>query len=148
MVSDRAVGHRDAADRHELAAEQHERAARFWDEQQDPDRAGLQRVMAAYERLGAELERRWAELIDTDAAHREVRAAELVIRHTRQGAKQASAILMQLAKTLETSAGLAEEHAQRRERGPDGPTMPQPSVKPPSVLMRLPSVPARRLTNG
>jgi hypothetical protein len=109
------VGHRDAAGRHGAAAEQYERAARFWDEQQDPERAGLQRVLAAYERLGAELERRWAELIDPDADS-EARAAELVTRHTRQGAKQASAVLMQLATTLERSAGLAEEHAQRRER--------------------------------
>jgi hypothetical protein len=116
VVSDSAVGHREAARRHEVAAEQHERAARFWDEQRDRERAGLRRVMAAYERLGAELEHRWAELVDPDAADSEARAAELVIRPTRQGAKQASAILMQLANTLERSAALAEEHAQRRER--------------------------------
>jgi hypothetical protein len=62
------------------------------------------------------LERRWADLADPHEVHSEARTAELVMRHTRQGAKQASGILTQLAKTLDKSAGLADEHAQRREK--------------------------------
>ena len=73
--------------------------------------------MAEYERHGAELERRWAELIgDPDVAHTETGASELAMRHTRQAAKHGSWILMQLANTLERSAALAEKHAQRREQ--------------------------------
>ena len=72
--------------------------------------------MAEYERHGAELERRWAELVgDPDVAHTETDASELARRHTRQAAKRGSWILMQLANTLERSAGLAEKHAQRRD---------------------------------
>ena len=116
VVSDNAALHREAAGRHEVAAQDHEPAAGFWDAQQDPERAELQREMAEYELHGAELERRWAELIDDpDVAHTET-SAELVKRHTRQAAKHGSWILMQLANTLERSAGLAEKHAQRREQ--------------------------------
>ena len=117
VVSDNAAHHREAAGRHQVASQNHERAARFWDEQRDPERAELQREMAEYERHGAELERRWAELIDDpDVARTDASAAELVRRHTRQAAKHGSWILMQLANTLERSAGLAEKHAQRREQ--------------------------------
>jgi len=117
VVSDNAAHHREAAGRHQVAAQNHERAARFWDEQRDPERAELQREMAEYERHGAELERRWAELIDDpDGARTDTSAGELVRRHTRQAAKHGSWILMQLANTLERSAGLAEKHAQRREQ--------------------------------
>jgi hypothetical protein len=72
--------------------------------------------MAEYERRGAELERRWAHLIDPDTGHSEIRTADLIMRHTRQGAKTASSILTQLADTLESSADLAEEHGKTREQ--------------------------------
>jgi hypothetical protein len=42
--------------------------------------------------------------------------ADLVLRHTSQGARQAAGLLTQLADTLESSAGLAEGHAQRCEQ--------------------------------
>ena len=99
-----------------MAAKNHDRAAKFWDDQRDPERAGLQREMALYERNGAELERRWAELTEPNAAQGQTRAAELVIKHTQQGAKRIAGILTQLAITLDRSAGLAEEHAERREQ--------------------------------
>ena len=102
--------------RHEVAAKGHARAAKFWDDQRDPERAGLQYEMAEYERQGAELERRWAELIDSDTGQPATRAAELVVRRTRQGAEQASGILKQLADALQRSADLAEESAKRLER--------------------------------
>ena len=73
--------------------------------------------MAEYERHGAELELRWAELIENpDVGDTQTSAAELVMRHTRQSAKGGARILMQLANTLERSAGLAEKDAQRREQ--------------------------------
>ena len=82
--------------------------------------------MAEYERLGAELESRWAELTDPDPAdpdpadpdpaHSGMPAAQLVDRQTQQGAKQLSRIMMQLATTLERSSVLAEEHARRNEQ--------------------------------
>jgi len=97
MVSDKAADHRDAASRHEVAAESHERAAKFWEGQGDSERAGLQREMAEYERHDGELERRWAEPVHRDTAPSEVRAAEHVVAHARQGAKTASSILMQLS---------------------------------------------------
>jgi len=65
--------------------------------------------MAAYERSGAELERRWAELTEQDADHMDTRA-DLVVRHTEQGAKKAASLLAQLADSLERSAELATEH--------------------------------------
>jgi hypothetical protein len=98
-----------------MAADNHDRAARYWEGQQDSERAELQREMAKYERHGAELERRWADLVDPDPAHRETRAAEQVMRHTREGATHASTILTRLAKTLDKSARMAELHAARRE---------------------------------
>ena len=116
VVRENSADHRNVAARHELAAQSHERVARFWDEREDPERAQLQLEMAQHERHGAELERRWVELTDPAAVHGEIRTAELVRRHTRQGAKQASGILTQLADTLERSAGLADEHAQRWEQ--------------------------------
>jgi hypothetical protein len=67
-MSDTLANHLKAAVRHDSAAENHERAARYWDDQHDPDRAALQREMAEYERRGAELERRWADLIDPSGA--------------------------------------------------------------------------------
>ena len=59
--------HLEAARRHEEAAANHERAAIFWEQHGDSARAGLQREFAEYERGGAELERRWAALIERDA---------------------------------------------------------------------------------
>jgi hypothetical protein len=124
VVPNKSAVHRDAAARHELAAANHERAAKFWDERHDRERAQLQREMAEYERRGAVLERRWGALTDPDADpsdrdadHREMRTAELVRRHTRQSAEQASRLLMLLAMGLERSARLADEHANRLERG-------------------------------
>jgi hypothetical protein len=99
-----------------MAADNHDRAARYWEGRQDQQRAELQREMAKYERQGAELERRWADLVDPDPARRETRAAEQVMRDTRQGAKHASTILTRLATTLDTSASIAEHHAVRREQ--------------------------------
>jgi hypothetical protein len=116
MVSDQQAGHRRAADRHEAAADNHERAARFWEGQGDSKRAGIQHELAEYERRGAELEYRWADLIDPDPAHSEIRTADLITGHTRQTAETASGILTQLANTLKRTAELAEEHAERRER--------------------------------
>lgn len=120
-MSDELADHRDVARRHELAAENHDRVASFWDGQGDPERAEVQREMAKYERLGAELESRRAEPIDPDPAdpdppHSGMSAAQLVESQTRQGAKQLSRILMQLATTLERSADLAEDHARRAEK--------------------------------
>ena len=103
-----------------MAADNHERAAKYWEDKRDPERAELQRDMANYERHGAELERRWADLIDPDPARRETRAAELALRHTRQGAKHASTILTRLANTLDRSAHIAEAHAARREQAGHG----------------------------
>jgi len=58
--------HLDAADQHDAAALTHERSATFWDQIGDVGRAALQRDLAAHERRGAELERRWAALIERD----------------------------------------------------------------------------------
>lgn len=116
VVSDTAANHRSAADRHEAAAENHERAAGFWDGRGERERAELQRQMAEYERRGAALEYRWAELTDPGAALGAIRAAELVTSQMRQGANRLSGILSQSAEMLEVSAGLAEEHACRREQ--------------------------------
>lgn len=61
-------GHLEAASRHADAAVSHERSARFWDEQGDAERAAPQRELAGYESRGAELERRWAALIERETA--------------------------------------------------------------------------------
>lgn len=114
-VSDQAADHRAAAG-HEVAADNHERAAKFWEGQGDTQRAGLQREMAAHERLGAEFERRWADLTDPKTAHSRVRTADNLIGHTRRGAKTASGLLTQIANTLERTAGLVEQHAHRHEQ--------------------------------
>lgn len=119
-MSDKAAAHRDAVRRHELVAENHDRAASFWDGQGDLGRAELQREMAAYERLGAELESRWAELVDPGPTDSGTRAAQLVVRQTRQGVKQLCGILTQLAITLERSAELAEAHGRRRAQAGRG----------------------------
>lgn len=99
-----------------MAAENHDRAATYWDGRQDAARAELQREMAKYERHGAELELRWADLVDPDPNRRAIRAAELVLRDTQRGAKHASTILTRLANTLERSARIAEGHAVTREQ--------------------------------
>lgn len=59
--------HHRAAGRHLEAAENHDRAAAFWRGRGDRDRATLQHEMAEYERHGAELERRWAALVERDS---------------------------------------------------------------------------------
>jgi hypothetical protein len=66
--------------------------------------------MADYERLGAELEVRWAELADPNAG-----GSRQLTREIQRGAERASGILTQLAHTLEKSAELADVHADRRE---------------------------------
>jgi hypothetical protein len=76
--------------------------------------------MAEYERHGADLERRWAELVEPSTVQNTVRAAAAVVRDTRQGAKQLSEILTRTANTLERSAELAEEHAKRRDHAGRG----------------------------
>src|SRR5687768_53990 len=58
--------HRDAAARHEAAAATHEHSAQFWVAQGDDARAALHRDAAVHEREGAALERRWAELIESE----------------------------------------------------------------------------------
>ena len=54
--------HLEAAEKHELAARHHEESALHWAQQGDLERADLQRKIAAHERHGADLERRWAAL--------------------------------------------------------------------------------------
>jgi hypothetical protein len=107
--------HHQAAERHEMAADNHERAARFWEERGDPDRAILQREMAAFERQGAELERRWARLVDPKGPLTTRRTTEITLGRTREGARALSEKLAVAADALETSAGLADEHAKRRQ---------------------------------
>ena len=76
--------------------------------------------MAEYERSGAALERRWAELVDSTSPNSTTRAAERVIAHARQGAKDLSAILARTATALERTAELADRHAEVREQAGDG----------------------------
>lgn len=103
--------HRAAADTHEAAAQAHEQSARFWDQFDDPDRAKLQHEMAAYERHGAELERRWAELgVETEVAP-PVPELGPVLRDVHQNASHLVALLSRSAELFEQSAALAEEHA-------------------------------------
>jgi hypothetical protein len=59
--------HYAAAARHEDAARRHEDIAGWWDRQGDVERVSLHREMARYERWGAELERRWAALIERES---------------------------------------------------------------------------------
>ncbi len=115
-MSDSATTHLEAAQRHEVAAKNHDRAATFWTEYGDLGRAELQREMARYERLGAVLETRWAELRHPERRQPGSYALEEVSTHTRQGAKQLSIVLIRTARALERSAELADEHAERRER--------------------------------
>jgi hypothetical protein len=98
-----------------MAAANHDRAAEFWVAQGDRDRAGLQHEMAEYERLGASLESRWAELLQPNHVPAPIRAAESHMRHAHQGARQLSAVLLRTAEALDRSAELAEKHAVRRE---------------------------------
>jgi hypothetical protein len=115
VVTEAAANHRRAAARHDAAANNHDRAAQYWHDQTDPKRAELQHEMAEFERRGAELERRWAKLVDDDPRNSTAGAGDAVRDHTRQGAQHLSGILGRIADTLERSAHLAEEHAQRRE---------------------------------
>jgi hypothetical protein len=63
-----AERHRRAALRHEQAADTHDRSATFWDGRGKPDQAGLQRELASHERTGADLERRWGDLVNPSPA--------------------------------------------------------------------------------
>jgi hypothetical protein len=110
------VDHLAAADRHETAAKSHDRAARFWHDQGDAQRAELQHEMAEFERHGAVLERRWAELAEWDGVDRSTAPGERVIDHTRRGAKPLSGVLTRMADALDRTASLADEHAIRREK--------------------------------
>jgi hypothetical protein len=117
MAGDQAAKHREAVDRHELAARNHQRAAAFWEDRGDRERAALQREFGDYERVGAEIERRWAELSEKDAHRDAAPAGAVVVRHTLRAAENTSVLLAQLADTLARSAQLAEEHARRQEHG-------------------------------
>jgi hypothetical protein len=112
-MSEQAANHRRAADRHQQAAESHERAARFWERKPDGERAHLQHAMAEYERQGAVLERRWADLVEHDLSRSASQAAEAIRGLTRQRVEQVCQVLTRLAATLEKSAELADQHAQR-----------------------------------
>jgi len=72
--------------------------------------------MAAYERQGAELERRWAGLVEPAAVHRAGRAGQATMGRTWASAKQLGEVMSRTADALERSAELAEDHALRRER--------------------------------
>ena len=99
-----------------MAAENHDRTAAFWEKQGDQERSALQREMAEFERHGAELECRWADIVDPKAGAGTTRSAEVVFGHTRQGARHLAVTLQRTARELERSARLAEEHASRREQ--------------------------------
>lgn len=115
-MGDKAESHERAAVRHERAAEHHERSATFWDDQGDRPRAQLQRTIAEYERLGADLERWWGELADPNGARRLANTGGLTaLEDTREGARRLAATLTETAKALERSALLAEGHAERRQ---------------------------------
>jgi hypothetical protein len=118
LVTDSAGNHRSAAQRHEIAADTHDRSATFWDGRGDQPRARLQRDMAEYERQGAVLERRWADLMDADGGGGTTRVAELLVGETRRRARQLWLALTRTAEALDASAALADEHGQRR--GEDG----------------------------
>jgi len=92
-VSDGPDLHRQAAVRHEQAAKNHDRSAVFWQDLGKPQQAGIQRELADHERHGAQLERRWAELIDPSAADRAARSAERARSVTRKNAEHASSVL-------------------------------------------------------
>jgi hypothetical protein len=73
--------------------------------------------MAEYERLGAELERWWGELVDPNGARRVTSVGRrTAVQHTREGARRLSLTLTETANALERSASLAEGHARRREQ--------------------------------
>jgi hypothetical protein len=73
--------------------------------------------MAEYERQGAVLERRWADLMDPEGRGGTTRAAELLMSETRRRAKQLWMALSRTAEALDASAALAEEHGERRREG-------------------------------
>jgi hypothetical protein len=76
----------------------------------------LQREMADYERLGANLERRSAELLDPKPADRAVNAAAEARSFMQANAELLSSALSRTAEALERTVDVAEEHARRRER--------------------------------
>jgi hypothetical protein len=114
-VNDEPAVHHDAAARHEQAAANHDRAAQYWEGQGDRARANLQRDLAAYERRGAVLERRWAKLAEPGNPATTRRTTETMLGRARNGARELAAKLAHAADALEVSAQLADEHARRRQ---------------------------------
>ena len=78
--------------------------------------------MAEYERGGAALERRWAELVDSTTPNGTTCAAESVIAHARQGAKDLSAMLTRTATALERTAERARAQAAQWLKASGSPT--------------------------
>jgi hypothetical protein len=103
--------------------------------------------LAEYERHGAQLERRWAELIDPKPADRAARNAERARSLTRTNAEHVSSALNRTADALENAAAIAEEHARTRERL-DAPIALDRSVKRPIALVSMPCVLVHRLRDG
>jgi hypothetical protein len=115
-MKDKAGNHRDAAGRHEEAAQSHDRASRFWNDREDQARADLQRELAEHERRGAELELRWAELVDPETAEKARTSARVLRRRTREDAERLVGRLTRMADSLDQAAGIVEEHAERHAR--------------------------------
>ena len=58
--------HEQAAAHHDEAAERHDAAVDFWEKRGNAPRAELHRDAAANARQGAEIERRWAEIVASE----------------------------------------------------------------------------------
>ena len=106
-----AEHHEQAAQRHEQAAQAHDRSATFWEGRGDGEQAGLQRKLADYERLGAQLERQWGQLTNPSRLTRARRGSGSAVDLMRKNAQLLSAVLIQTADALEQTAVLADEHA-------------------------------------
>jgi hypothetical protein len=111
-----AERHRRAALRHEQAADTHDRSATFWDGRGKPDQAGLQRELASHERTGADLERRWGDLVDPSPANRTANDGEDASSLIRNNAERLSSVLNRTAEALEKTAAIAEEHSAMQEQ--------------------------------
>jgi hypothetical protein len=114
-VTESPVEHHKAAERHASAADHHDRVARYLDARGDRDRAVLQREIADFERHGAALERRSARIVDPEGPLAARRTSQIMLGRTRASARALSEKLAMAADVLETSADLAEEHANRRQ---------------------------------
>lgn len=108
--------HRQAALRHEQAASNHDRSAAFWERHGKHEHAGLQRELAEYARQGAELELRWAKMMDPEPVDRAVSEAESARGVTQKSAEHLSVVLNQMAEALDQAAAVAERHAQSRDQ--------------------------------